>query len=419
MFYDALVAASRRNDPLDDVRCAAVGRVRPLVGLLERQRAQPGWEPGQDYEGFQAASAATWDEIDGWLAALPDEEGRAAVLCLMLATCFDDTGFWEYDSQIKALISRVRGWTPDEVAVMLLRVTEYDMGYQFAISLGLALNAAERLGADGRRAVAPRLRHAHAEVMDSQFDARLRGPLTKRLRALLASVDEAHIPEGLIPAYAAWAGALRERANTGPTPELAEFVRHLASLSGPRPPQRWRRTSLALTDAVSGRNLVAEVLRALAEGEPECSRGHGPHRGWLLGDFPHHYLVHQNDGDLACGIVWTAALTAGPAAVPYLDALALRTGGPGSDVAEDLKLAGATINALAEVDDPAALEALWRLRSRIRHRALRKQLDTALVTAAARQGITAGQLIERGVPGHGLAPDVALPSILTQIERGA
>ncbi|MFD4627243.1 hypothetical protein [Streptomyces sp. NPDC058475] len=105
--------------------------------------------------------------------------------------------------------------------------------------------------------------------------------------------------------------------------------------------------------------------------------------------------------------------------MPYLDALALRTGGPGSDVAEDLKLAGATINALAEVDDPAALEALWRLRSRIRHRALRKQLDTALVTAAARQGITAGQLIERGVPGHGLAPDGALPSILTQIERGA
>ncbi|WP_227026128.1 DUF4132 domain-containing protein [Streptomyces fodineus] len=158
--------------------------------------------------------------------------------------------------------------------------------------------------------------------------------------------------------------------------------------------------------------MVAEGLRALAEGEPLCSRANGPHTGWLPGDFHHHYVVHQNDADLARGIVWAAALTAGPAAVPYLDALALRTGGPGREVIEDLKLAGATINALAEVDDPAALEALWLLRSRIRQRALRKQLGTALVTAAARQGITAGQLVERSVPAHGLAPDGSLERTL-------
>jgi hypothetical protein len=44
----------------------------------------------------------------------------------------------------------VRGWTPDEVEVMLLRSTEYDMGYWFANALGLVLDAADQLDADGR-----------------------------------------------------------------------------------------------------------------------------------------------------------------------------------------------------------------------------------------------------------------------------
>ena len=219
-------------------------------------------------------------------------------------------------------------------------------------------------------------------------------------------MDEAHIPEGLIPSYAPWATPLRERANNSPTRELADFVRHLASLSGPRPPQRWRRTCLELADAASARDLVADVLRALAEDDPLCSRGSAAHTAWLHDGY--HYVVHQNDGDLARGVVWAAALTGGSAAVQHLGALALRTGGPGTGVIEDLKLAGAAINALAETGDPASLETLWRLQSRIKHRALRKQLDTALVTAAGKQGITAEQLIERSVPDHGLAPDGSL-----------
>ncbi|TLS41529.1 DUF4132 domain-containing protein [Streptomyces montanus] len=408
MLYDALVAESRRNDSLDDVRSAALDRVRWLVDLLERQRTEFRRSMGHEHRRSRAAGAATQAEIDGRLAACADEEGRAAVLCLMLAARFDNTSYWQYDTEIEPLISRVRGWTPDEVAVMLLRATEYAMGYRFAHSLGLVLNAADQLDADGRRAVMPWLRHAHTELMDTTVEARLRASLVQRLRALLASVDEAHIPEGLIPADALWASALSDRAKTSPTPELAGFVRHLASLSGPRPAQRWRRTCLELAEAASARDLVADVLRALAGDDPLCSRGSGAHTGRLQADYHYHYVVHQNDGDLARGVVWAAALTGGPAAVQHLGALALRTGGLGTGVVEDLKLAGAAINALAETGDPASLEALWRLQSRIKHRALRKQLDTALVTAAGKQGITAQQLIERSVPDHGLAPDGSL-----------
>ncbi|MDR3081802.1 MAG: hypothetical protein LBV60_12905, partial [Streptomyces sp.] len=405
MLYDALVAESRRNDSLDDVRCAALERVRWLVDLLERQRKGPVWDAAaalrgpEEYERIQAIRAATQAEIDGRLAACGDEEGRAAVLCLMLAAHSNGMG---------PLISRVRGWTPDEVTVMLRRATEYDGDFWYADPLALVLNAADQLDTDGRRVIMPWLRHVHTKIMDTAVEARPRVSLTQRLRVLIASVDETYIPEGLIPADAPWACPLRDRAKTSPTLELARFVRHLASLSAPRPSQRWRRTCLELVDAASARELMADVLRALAEDEPLCSRENGAHDGWFDDRYHYHYVVQQCDGDLARGVVWASALTGGPAAVQHLDALVLRTSGLGAGVVQDLKLAGAAINALAETGDPASLEALWRLRSRTKHRALRKQLDTALVTAAGKQGITAEQLIERSVPDHGLASDGSL-----------
>ncbi|MEU3555155.1 DUF4132 domain-containing protein [Streptomyces fragilis] len=418
MLHEALAAQARRNDPLDDVRTAALARARGLVDLLERQRTEPRWDAyaasrgAGEYDRILATRAANQDEIDGWLAACSDAEGRAAALCLLLASRCVVPGSREYEAEVVTVMQRVRGWSPEEVAVMLSCATASDTAYRSAGPLGPALDAAERLDADGCRALAPWLRHAHTRLMSGEAPAHLRGPLGKRLRALLARVDKGLIPDGLIPPHAPWAAALRDRAEARPTPELAEFVQHLAAASGPRPSQRWRRTCRALVEAASAAEPATAVLRALAEDEPLCSRARGPHNGWIPDDYHYHYLVHQNDGDLARGLVWAGAMAGGPAAVPHLGALALRAGGPRSAVTEDLKLAGAAINALAEVDDPAALETLWRLRSQIRHRALVKQLGTALTAAAARQGITAGQLVERSVPRHGLEPDGSLERTL-------
>lgn len=82
MLYDALVAESRRNDSLDDVRSAALDRVRWLVDLLERQRTEPRWDasaalrgPGE-FERIQAIRAATQAEIHGGLAACWLADGR-------------------------------------------------------------------------------------------------------------------------------------------------------------------------------------------------------------------------------------------------------------------------------------------------------------------------------------------------------
>ncbi|MFF5471367.1 DUF4132 domain-containing protein [Streptomyces achromogenes] len=408
MLYDALITDARRDDSLDGVRFAALDRVRWLVDSLERQRTEFRRATGHEYRRSRAAGAATRAELDGRLTACADEEARAAALCLMLAARCDRTGWWEYAAELEPLMSRARGWTPDEVAVLLLRATERDMGFWGARALELALDAADRLDADGRRAALPWLDEAHARLRDLTMEARRRAALAQRLRTLLARTDEARLPEGLVPADAPWAAPLSHRAKTDPTPELARLVGHLASLSGPRPTRRWRRTCLELLDAAQARTLVSEVLRTWAEDAPMCSRRHGAGTAWLSADVHHHYVVHDRDTDLARGIAWAAALTGDPAAVAHLGTLALRSGGVQDEVMEDLKLAGAAINALAETDGPGSLETLWRLRSRIRHRALRKQLDTALTTAAGKQGITPEQLIERSVPDHGLAPDGSL-----------
>ncbi|KPH98782.1 hypothetical protein OK006_8581 [Actinobacteria bacterium OK006] len=108
MLYDALVAESRRNDSLDDVRTAALDRVRWLVDLLKRQRTEFRRSMGHEYRRSRAAGVATQAEIDGRLAACADEEGRAAVLCLMLAACFDDTSLWQYDAEMELNGYRLR-----------------------------------------------------------------------------------------------------------------------------------------------------------------------------------------------------------------------------------------------------------------------------------------------------------------------
>ncbi|TFV33006.1 hypothetical protein E4K10_28225 [Streptomyces sp. T1317-0309] len=69
MLYDALVAESRRNDGLDEVRSVALDRVCRLVDLLEHQRTEFRRFMGHEYRRSRTQGAATRTEIDGRLAA--------------------------------------------------------------------------------------------------------------------------------------------------------------------------------------------------------------------------------------------------------------------------------------------------------------------------------------------------------------
>ncbi|MFI6943649.1 DUF4132 domain-containing protein [Streptomyces sp. NPDC050418] len=397
MLYETLVAEARRCDSLDEVRLRALERGRWLVELLEQQR-----------RGGAGSGAARAAMVERLATGVGDEEGRAALLCLLLGSRYEETRDWAYAFDADALVRRVRGWSAAEVAVLFVRVTECDRGYWFADSLTVALPAAEQLAPEALREVSPHLRALHAQMRDQSIDATRKAKLNRRLRDLLGSIEETTVPHGLIPDKAPWAAPLRNRVAAAPTAGLAALIRHFVALSSPRPTQKWRRACQDLVERADARDLVADVLRELAEGDTLCTRTHGEHSEAIGGAYHYHYVAHQNDGDLARGAVWAVALADGPAAVPHLVALALRVSGTERGIVEDLKLAGAAINALGETGDQTSLEALWRLRTRIRHRALRKQLDTALTTAAGKLGITPEQLVERSVPDHGLGPDGAV-----------
>ncbi|MFI0407513.1 DUF4132 domain-containing protein [Actinomadura sp. 3N508] len=417
MLSDTLAAEARQGDTLDAVRLAAFGKARGIVDLADRWEAAM-WGDGMTAEQRYAGGYMTIEhELRACLEACADEDGRAALLCLLPFMGSDVAFSFIFERELLALSARSRGWTPGEVSVMLLRAVGLPDGHWSPFSLELALTAAERLGPDQRREIAPWLRRADREFGRTSGPIADRRGIARRLSAMLTELEETHVPNNLIPERGAWAAPLRERASAEPEPEptaeFARFIRHLARLSSPRPSQKWSRDCVAFADAVSMRGTVAACLRALVEGEPQCSRTDGPHTDWLSGyEYHHHYLVHQNHGDFVRGVVWAAALTGGPEMIPLLGGLALRAGTRTGDLYEDVKLAGAAINALGAADDPAALESLWRLQAKIKDRALRKQVDAALRTAAGRQGITAAQLVERSVPSHGLWPDGSLERVL-------
>jgi hypothetical protein len=421
MLYERLVAEARTGDGLDEVRLRAVEKVRWLLDLLDRQRRNFAEELAcrdmARYDELAAAAGAIGAEIRKRLGSCEDDERRAAAVVLTLAADFTDS-LWDYRVELALVVPGTRGWTAAEVAVLLARSGERDMSFWLARSgerdmsfwlaesMGFALTAAETLEVDGCRQLVPWLQQAHQRLMSDNGDgAGERSALGKRIRRLLTQADEARIPAGLVPEYDPWARPLRDRVSESPTRDLVDLIVHLAAPSGPRPSAKWRRRCLELVEAADAAAATVACLRGLAHGDALCNKEHGPYLSWPGDGFHYHYLVHASHLDFARGLVWAAALMDGAAAVPDLEALALRTGGPGGDVVEQLMLAGAAINALGDIDHLSALEALWRLQGTIRHRGLRKQLDGALRAAAGRRGITPGQLIERSVPAHGLAAD--------------
>ncbi|MCP2342467.1 DUF4132 domain-containing protein [Actinomadura rupiterrae] len=203
--------------------------------------------------------------------------------------------------------------------------------------------------------------------------------------------------DSALPQSEAWAAPLRDLIDARHTREArAGLVRHLAGFSGPRPSQKWRRTCASLAEGAGAVGALAASLHVLATEQAPF--------GADAYDGGHGHFVHPDHKALACGVVWAAALTSGASAVSDLHRLVLLTGNFKQYVSWDAMLAGATLNALGAVDAPAGLEALSDLDRRIRHKTLRKQFDAAIETAAARQGVTRRQLIERAVPDHGLSP---------------
>jgi hypothetical protein len=171
---------------------------------------------------------------------------------------------------------------------------------------------------------------------------------------------------------------------------------HLDALNAPRPTRAWRRRTLELLDDPAARDEVLRRVRRYATMEPR------PVGGRPFSD------PSLRDEVGARGRVWAAALLGDPGTIPLLDVIVRRAAGVTRDFEPSGRLAGAAVNALAEFSDPHALDVLRGLRRDVRYPGLGAQIRTAVETAAARRGITPAQLVERGVPAHGLGRDGSL-----------
>jgi hypothetical protein len=353
----------------------------------------------QRYLSARETWTAMMRQIHHRLRSGPDEERRAAAIFL-LAT---DHWWWDAGWSYGTAAASAGGWTAAELkAAMRLLLTAERLRYEDIEVLGTWATAAERLAEPDRRQLVPEWHAAAAKISESLPGIRVRNRVLRQITRMLRELDPATIPGGLLAPGDNWAPLLLEMAGRGDPGELVELVTHLSSLSGPRPAQKWRSECLRLLRSAPAREFVRAGLRGLAECEPVTVTDR------IFGQ-QYRTVVCEQNALLARGVVRAAALLAEEDAVAGLAAVALRTGETRRDLARELKVAGAAINALGESTDPAALQALWLLRDRIRDRSLRKQLDVAVGTAAQREQITPAELVERSVPDHGLGPDGSLP----------
>ncbi|MEU8797609.1 DUF4132 domain-containing protein [Spirillospora sp. NPDC048819] len=171
---------------------------------------------------------------------------------------------------------------------------------------------------------------------------------------------------------------------------------HLDALNAPRPTRAWRRRTLELLDDPAARDEVLRRVRWYATKEPRPVGGR---------PFSDPSLRGEPGGR---GRVWAAALTGDPGMIELLDVIVRRAAGVTREFEPSAKLAGGAVNALSEFTDPRALDVLRGLRRDVRYPGLGRQIGTAVEAAAARRGITPAQLVERGVPAHGLGRDGSL-----------
>lgn len=191
-----------------------------------------------------------------------------------------------------------------------------------------------------------------------------------------------------------WAVAMRARLAGDPRADgLEEFGRHCAEVREHRDKRGglkkgwFARTGKLLAANADAAPFAREALGLLAA---------GPVSGEYEG--------------LALGLVLAVGRARDAGAVPDLLALARTAAalGTGSAAGRNDVLAKGAFWALADIDAPAALDALWSLYRDIDYVVLREDgLAPELREAAARMGVPDEVRRERMVPAHGLLPDGA------------
>lgn len=235
----------------------------------------------------------------------------------------------------------------------------------------------------------------------SQIQARDLARIRKRLRSLRPEVPAgAPLDVMMIRPDDGWSRVVLERAarwqgDPGPANLL---LRHLMAAGGSKPSRRWLERAATLLQDPAAPELLRILVESAATAEPVIVRDGGG------GEYP--LLVSDPNADPLRAACWAASALAADWVVPALHA----TGGRsmfGSSLAANgyvasAKVPNACVYGLGLIGSEAAIACLLDLQRRVRHAGFGKQIAAALDAAAARAGLTPGELAERVVPDAGL-----------------
>jgi Domain of unknown function (DUF4132) len=398
-------AATQRSQWL----AALVDQLRALAAPLNEARAAAAADPAgydhvtyrEGYDEWLRKSPELHAQIGDRLRGGPGDERRAAVIYLLAAD--EPAALGPMRESYVHTAAQAGGWSAEELRALLpLLLRRRWLNFELTETLGAAIAAARHLDEADRRDLAPLFRQASGQLENGYANIAQRRKYVRQIAALLRDLEPARLPGGLLLPGDNWAPPLLSLIGAETEPAVVTLILHLAALGRPHPSRRWRSECLRLLEPARAREVVLTGLHGLAGCEPAVLRSALP--------LPREYraVVCEQNAPVARGVVWAAALAGGDQVTGDLEAVALRTGETRRDLERELKIAGAAIGALGESEDPAAPDALWRLDARISDRALRQQIDIALGAVAARRGMTRPELIERGVPDHGLGAGGAL-----------
>jgi hypothetical protein len=240
-----------------------------------------------------------------------------------------------------------------------------------------------------------------AEAIRGMPDYADRRKLLQRLEGLFGG-SKAEKERSLPYSGEAWTDYLLARFQAVP-PEAArswrELLRHFRTATTAKPSAKWLRTAEEIVERIGAadfRPIASGVLSRIGQprSRPDQTDSRAAEEPTLIGDA---------DADLLRGLVWTAGQVADPELVAMLgqaaDLCFKKIEGIGP---RNTKIGNACLQALSHAPDPAAVAQISRLKTRVRHASARKQVEQAIGGAARRQGMTAEELEERGVPDFGL-----------------
>lgn len=394
---DAIDALSRLDPALSE-------RVRAAIAADAATMAATGYRLPKGAENACAALVAELDDADRRAVALwvaSQEYSRAEDYCR-----------WRAREGLGTALGRRRlRWSAQDAQAFFDRYfaklgVQAAGGSSLGVSweLGFALSAVEGLEESELAGLIPALTKLRdQERSKADNDALLRRVLAALERA--GTEQEVALPKNFLLRHDLFGPkVIAEFADELADPRFIALLLHCSALTTVRPSQKWTKRYRELAEAIPEQSaaLAVRVLTMLLEHEATHFED--------VPDLEHipglYVFLGTPVAEFVRGVVWGYAASAGtsPAAVRLLGDVAVRCSETVRYTAQqrDPKVSSASIAALGSIGGDAAVAHLRRIQTSVRHKGVQKALAAALEDAALQAGLTPQQIVERGVPTHGL-----------------